>query len=113
MLFTQMRENVSNRSYQIRPKAWTCIVSVSFLRRQNCSGTKWISIDVSSSFSKRVMWRMHESNVNGEDNLMVSQRIFDNIDLHELPHIRVSRSERGICDLCMVFRQKLGLVDDE
>jgi len=65
------------------------------------------------SFSMRGMHSTYLDSIENNTNLIVSRRQFNNILKENLPYIRVSRSERGICDLCMAYRTKLRMVDDE
>eukprot|EP00171_Calliarthron_tuberculosum_P022809 IDg22809t1 len=48
---------------------------------------------------------MYNDEFNEEPELRVSRRQFNNILLTELPHVRTSRSERGICDIhCIPYK---------
>ena len=56
---------------------------------------------------------MYRDAINENPGLMVSRFLFKNLLLAEVPYVRVSRSERDICDLCMAYRQKLRMTHDE
>lgn len=55
---------------------------------------------------------MYNNSVN-DDNLTVSWILGNNVLTKEKPHVRITRSERRICDTCMKFRQKTRMVQEE
>lgn len=64
------------------------------------------------SFSVRGLSTMYDTECT-EESQKVSRTQFRRILTEDFPFVRISRTERGICDICMCFRHKLRMVDDE